>query len=132
MCGNTHIRSRGANTEFRISDLKVAITTGLDGHLQRLIRVVYVCWRTDLPSFDCYNSSASFRNYVSTSGIGSATFFLGRLVILQRGRRSCSLSVRRRSIYQAVGFSGAIYVFQRMLGKPWLQALETEGRKCRS
>src|ERR1041385_1104262 len=61
--------------------------------------------------------------------MGSATFFLSRLVILQRGRRSCSLSVRSRSIYQAVGFSGAIYVFQRMLGKPWLQALETEGRK---
>jgi hypothetical protein len=42
---------------------------------------------------------------------------LSRLVILQRGRRSCSLSVRSRSIYQATGFSGAIYVFhQRVLG----------------
>jgi len=90
---------------------------GLDGPPAELHPIGYVCWRTDLPFFECYKSLASFRNYVSTSGIGSATFFLSRLVILQRGRRSCSLSVRSRSIYQATGFSGAIYVFhQRVLG----------------
>src|ERR1041384_3837198 len=73
-----------------------------------------------------------FENYVSTSGIGPATFFLSRLVILQRGRRSCYLSVRGRSIYQAIGLSGAIYVFRSVLGKPGTCCRKMKEEKCRS
>src|SRR5688572_16803753 len=75
-------------------------------HLQNLIRVG-MCVSAQTPLLlQCYKLLASFRNYVSTSRIGSATFFLSRLVIRQRGLRSCSLGVRSRFIYQAVSIAG--------------------------
>src|ERR1043165_6208828 len=91
---------------------------------------LYVCLRTDPLSFDCYNSSASFRNYVSTSGIGSATFFLSRLVILQRGRRSCSLSVRSHPSIR-LRILRCNLCIPAHAWKPLVQALETEKEKCR-
>src|ERR1043165_962155 len=88
---------------------------------------LYVCLRTDPLSFECYKSLASFRNYVSTSGIGPATFFLSRLVILQRGRRSCYLSGRSRSIYR-YRILRCNLCSPTCAGKTWYK-LENERRK---
>src|SRR5690349_12572736 len=89
---------------------------------------LYVCLRTDPLSFECYNSLASFRNYVSTSGIGPATFFLSRLVILQRGRRSCSLSVRSRPSIRLSDSQAQFMYSDGCLGNLGPSS-KTEGRK---